>query len=408
MAGRQVAPPAPILFVHNGSNWITGSERCLLDLIDGLDRSRFAPVLLCNADALASAARALDVPVHRSAGWRTNASGLLPARTAILEAREIVRLHGIRLIHANDEEPIKALVPVARAARIPLVAHLHIMSNAEERQWSWLHQVSMAVGVSQAAIRGLLDDGFPAERTRVIYNAVDPQRLGRGNARALRGALGIGTHSVVIAMIGSLIPRKGGDVVLDAFAALRARRPDCHLLLLGDGSARESLERQATSLGVGAWVHFLGRRDDVGAVLRDATDIVVSAAQQEAFPLSLLEAAYFALPVVASDIEPHRESLQAGETGLLVPVDDAAAFAEALDTLVGDEILRRRMGRAAAQRARASFLVGRYVREFEELYGTLLTQPRRRFGWVGGLVWPRAYNAWARSAAGRRLQPFRR
>ena len=400
----RVLAAAPVLFVHHGLDWITGSERCLLDLMARIDRSRYSPVLLCDADALSAAAAAMDVPVHRSAGWHAEDSGLCPRPAAVRQARDIVRRHGIRVIHANDEDPIKSLVPVARAERIPLLAHLHIISNADERRWSLLHQVSMAVGVSRAAIQGLIDDGVPAHRLRVIYNGVDTVRLERGDARGLRAELGIGEREVTVAVVGSLIDRKGVDVVLAAFAALRASRSDCHLIVIGDGPERTTLERETAALGVGSSVHFLGRRDDVGAILRDATDIVVSAAKQEAFPLNLLEAAYFEIPVVASDIEPHKESVCAGETGMLVPGGDAAAFARALHLLAGDPQLGRRFGAAARRRVLDRFLVDRYVSEFEALYADLLSRPPRQFGWLGGTRWPPAYRKWVTAALRRRIR----
>src|SRR5512132_408772 len=60
------APPATttVLYVHGGGHWIRGSERCLLDLIAGVDRSRFTPVLWCDGDGLAAAAADLGVPVE--------------------------------------------------------------------------------------------------------------------------------------------------------------------------------------------------------------------------------------------------------------------------------------------------------------------------------------------------------
>lgn len=394
---------APILFVHNGQDWIRGSERCLLDLLAGLDRERFYPVLLCNGKALAEAATQLGVSVHRSNGWQQSSGSLLPDRKLVGEARTIVRHYGIRLIHANDSDPIKTLIPVARGAAIPLLAHLHIIDDADGRRWSGVHQVSRAVGCSRAAIAGLLDDGLAPEITDVIYNGVDPQRLSTGNCRTLRRDLGIKDDAVTLTSVGSLIERKGVDVTLEAMAMLQRDGVDCHLLLAGEGTERKALEAQARSLGIEPRVHFLGLRGDVGAVLRDATDICVSAARQEAFPLNLLEASFCGAPIVASAIEPHRESVVDGETGDLFAPGDPRAMASAVQSLVEDAVRRRRYGDAGRLRVRSQFLVDRYVARFEQTYGELLARPKAAYGWLSETRWPPVYTAWAKAAVKRRV-----
>ena len=246
--------PAPLLFVHSGQAWIRGSEQCLLDLVTHVDRARFSPVVLCDSPMLADAARAIGVPVHQVAGWPVSARRWLPSRLEMASTRRIVEQHGIRLIHANDTEPIKALLPEARRRRIPVLAHLHITINEAERRWAFLHQVALAVGVSEAAVAGLREDGFPESRITVVYNGVDPQRLERGDATDLRPRLGIAAGDVVFTSVGSLIARKGMDVLLRAFDHLSAQRPGCHLLVCGDGPERAALEAQARATGAAARV----------------------------------------------------------------------------------------------------------------------------------------------------------
>jgi glycosyltransferase involved in cell wall biosynthesis len=150
-------------------------------------------------------------------------------------------------------------------------------------------------------------------------------------------------------------------------------------------------------------VHFLGRRPDVGAILRDAGDIALSGSRQEAFPLSVLEAGFFGVPVVATDIPPHREAIEHEGTGLLVPTDDSSALAAAVARLVSDPALRRRLGEAARQRVTSRFLIGDYTRQFSELYERLLAEPPYRYGWLGSWTWPSAYRRSLWRAVCRRL-----
>ena len=399
--------PVPVLFVHHaGFDWIRGSTRCLLDLLTYLDRSRFAPIVWCNQPTILEAVGELHVPVCRARDW-DGGHPLRPSRAWLSEARTLIRRHGIRLIHADEFSQVSMLVPVARWARIPLLAQLHQVPSADERLWSLLHQVDLAVGTTRACITGLLDDGFPVDRAMVIYNGIDPVRLSMGNATRLRATLGIPREAVVVTILGSLIHRKAVDVALRAFARLRSLDVSCYLLVCGSGPERAALEALAESLGVDGRVKFLGERAEAGAILRDATDILLATSRDESFGLTLAEAGAFGIPAVASSIAAHVEVV-GRDAGLLVPPEDATRFALSLETLVNDRALRQRLGEAARRRVESMFLIDRYVRDFQDTYEGLLDAPSADYGWVRGVRWPHAYNDWVRQAVGRRIGAGRR
>ena len=394
-------------------DWITGSERCLLDLVANIDRRRYAPLVLCNTRSLADAAREYDVPVYQSAEWTLTGERFFPARQQVDVVSQIIRQHDVRLLHANDSDYLKVLLVAARRAHIPVLSHLHILLTNAERRAAFLHQVAMCVGVSAAAVEGIRADGFPEKSIRVIYNGVDPERLSQGNASALRSQLNIPDNAVVVAAVGSLIERKAVGVIINAVTKLgetaidsaRQSMPPVHLLVVGDGPELPALELQAVEQGGGDRIHFLGRRADVGAILRDACDVLATAAREEAFPLNPLEGAHFGLPVVASDIAPHRESILDGETGLLMPPNDSEAFAGAIARLAQNQALRRSLGEAGRLRVNERFLLSGYISSFEKVYDELLAQDRESFGWWRGAAWPPEYSRWLKSAVIRRLRP---
>jgi glycosyltransferase involved in cell wall biosynthesis len=397
----QIASAWPILFAHWGQDWIRGSERCLLDLIAHIDRERFAPVVLCNSPVFAAAASALDVPVLCDGRYRARDS-FFPEWRLAAEARQIVRRTRIQLVHVNSVDLVKWLLPAARMARIPMVAHIHLPSTRIERCYTWAHQVARVVAVSRCVAQEFLDDGLAPERVQVIYNAVDPERLNSGDASSLRRQLGIGQDEIVIVAVASLIHRKGYDLLLPAFARVRRDRPGTRLVIVGDGPDRGALATLAADLGVADAVCFLGERQDAGAILRDVADIAVSTARHETFGLTLIEAGLFALPVAASDIAPHREAVVDGETGLLA-AQDPEAIAAVLMRLVDDTPLRRRLGDAGRGRVSRDFLIGRYVQEFQDTYDNLLRGSRKTYGWWGEWTWPSAYSQWIKGAIRRRL-----
>jgi glycosyltransferase involved in cell wall biosynthesis len=395
--------PAPILFAHDGQDWMRGSERCLLDLVETIDRTRFRPVVWCNAPTLADAVRAAGAEVHESP-TTPEPDGAGPVNRALIrEARGLVHRYGIRLVHVNALDVLPPLLFAARSARVPILSHLHLIPTEPDRRWMLLHQVTLAVGVSRASLAGLLADGMPPERTTVIYNGVAASRLGTGSAAGLRAELGISPSAMVAATVASLIHRKGIDTAVRAVAQLVAEGRDVHLLVCGDGEEEGALRTLARTLGAAPRVHFLGVRSDVGPLLRDATDVLVSAARLEAFPLNLLEAGACGVPVVVSDIAPHLEAVQDGVTGVIVPTEDASAFAAALAALANDPERRRQMGAAARARVETEFSFRRWIADFERTYDELLARPRSTLGWVRGSTWPPVYTAWLRDAIGKRL-----
>ena len=393
----------PILFVHYGQDWIRGSERCLLDLVANLDRTRYAPIVWCNAATLAASARDAGATVYHeptvAGGERAPA---LLGRVA-WRALTLVRRHKVRLIHANDMTPFPSLVGAARLHRIPLVAHMHLIPTEPERRWSLLHQATLAVGVSRASIVGLAEDGMPEDRIAIVYNGVDVEALAAAPPSSVRHELGIAPTALVATVVASLIDRKGIDVVIRALAELRGRDRDVHLLLCGDGVDEPKLRALAAELGVGGATHFLGARTDVGEILNGSTDVLVSAARLEAFALNLLEAAACGVPAVVSDIAPHLEAVVDGATGLVVATDDTAAFAHALARLADDPALRRTLGDNARDRVRSSFTLERWLRDLDRIYTELIARPRGTLGIVRGSTWPPGYTTWLRSAVARRL-----
>ncbi|MCU0621700.1 MAG: glycosyltransferase, partial [Gemmatimonadales bacterium] len=290
------------LFVHYGDDWIRGSERVLLDILGGLDRTRFRPLVWCNAAAMEQEVAALGVPVVRAdfAHIEPEAplgAGLAGVRRLVREGRSLVRAHRIGLIHANGGAPTQWMVPVARLEGVPLVAHLHSYYKSHYRHLYLLHEADVVVGCSRYVLEGVAADGVRESRLRVLHNGVSPERL-----RAFPAASRPAGDGPVLTSLGSLIGRKGHDVTLRALRLLRERGHAPTLLVFGSGPERASLEALAGELGVSDLVTWMGDRPEAPAFLRDATDVLVHAARDEAFGLALLEAGEMGLACVATQV----------------------------------------------------------------------------------------------------------
>lgn len=377
-----------ILFVHYGDEWIRGSEQCLIDLVDGLDRTRFEPVVWCNGRLLAEhlAAKGYDARQYRFDllfNWNLDLSNLRPYFRMIGDAKRLLRAARIDLVHCNSGGPAQWMIPACRSLRLPMLTHVHCAYSRRERYLLGLHQSPFLAGVSASTLTDFLADGYPADCTRVVYNGVDLRRIAGGPSTDARRVLGLEPGAVVIASVGSLVEHKGHDVVVRALHLARRNAPASKLvgIIVGDGPERSALERLVGELDVD--VRFLGYRRDVGAILRDATDILALASRREALGLVLLEAAHFSVPAVATAVGGIPEIVLDRQTGLLVPPDDPAAMAAAIVELATDAQMRDRLGATARQRMMQNFTADRMVAGFQDIYGQLLARERRSWGWLG-------------------------
>ena len=105
----------------------------------------------------------------------------------------------------------------------------------------------------------------------------------------------------------------------------------------------------------------------------------------------MVEAGYFGVPSVVTAIPPHREIVEDGRNGLLFEPGNPAQLADRITRLAVDRELGRQLGARARERVRESFMADRFVGEFEELYRSLISRPRWRNGWLGGVRFPSSY-----------------
>src|SRR5690606_9207567 len=123
-------------------------------------------------------------------------------------------------------------------------------------------------------------------------------------------------------------------------------RGDLHLVFVGSGSpVMEQTRAHVATLGLQARIHFMGMRNDVPNLLA-GMDIFALATKQEASGTVYVEAEACGIPVIGTDVGGVAEMMRDGVTGILVPVQDQAALAAALDRLIEDPALRRSMGQA--------------------------------------------------------------
>ena len=152
--------------------------------------------------------------------------------------------------------------------------------------------------------------------------------------------------------VGRLEERKGFPVAVDAFAQLARACPDLRLLVIGDGSERDAVDR--LDADVRARVEMLGRVDDdrLPSYLKAADIYIGPATGGESFGIVLAEAMAAGKPIVASDIDGYRDVARDGLEALLVAPGDAPALVTAVREVLDDPRLAKSLGEAGARRAR--------------------------------------------------------
>ena len=174
------------------------------------------------------------------------------------------------------------------------------------------------------------------------------------------------TEKTVIG-VGHLVPVKGFDVLIKAFGRIAGKHPDWRLTIWGLGDHRDRLMAIAAELGFADRLDLPGLTDQPGAWADDAGIFVLSS-RHEGFPNTLLEAMAAGLPVIATDcpVGGPRAMIDHDTSGLLVPSEDEAAMAAALDQLITDDAGRDRLAAAARQRAEA-FALDKIMARWTEL-----------------------------------------
>lgn len=233
---------------------------------------------------------------------------------------------------------------------VPVIVSERSNPQAQQIPWPWsalrprMYRRAAAVVVLTSAAAEMVAPWTPRPPV-VIPSAIDLPSSGVAVSSAAQPPRA-GRH---IVGIGRLETEKGFERLLQAFAAIADVHPDWTLAIHGEGSCRAELEQQRDRLGLGGRVDFPGWTRPIWPVLT-ASDLFVLPSRYEGFPSALLEAMSAGLPCIAFDC-PHgpAEVIRDGVDGLLVPADDTAALAAALDRCLRDPQLRSSLGSRAVE-----------------------------------------------------------
>jgi glycosyltransferase involved in cell wall biosynthesis len=223
---------------------------------------------------------------------------------------------------------------------------------------------NVLVAVSARTHQQALREGVRDGRIVVILNGISPVSVETVGRLEVRKEAGVGADDLFLLSVGRLVYQKAHEVLVAAMPAVLKKFPNAKAGICGDGVLRPDLEAQIQSLGLSDSVKLLGKWDNVAKFLASA-DVFVLPSRWEGLPIALLEAMSAGLPVVATNVEGVDEVILEGENGLLVPVENTDALADAILQLLADPQRLRRMGAAAKARVlelyTADHMCGQYL-----------------------------------------------
>ncbi len=325
-----------------------GGQMSLLTLAQGLATRGHRQTIVC--------------PEESELARRAAAKGFPVAQTIARDA-DIVHSHSGRahndVIRATLGAKVRRVTTrhVAFAPKHPLIHRLKYGQTCDG-----------IIAVSNAVRQMLTDSGIPASIIRVIHTGIEiPPRAPSPDERAgARVKYSLTRDQFAVGHLGAFTREKGQDIAVEAAQVLKASLPQAHWLLAGDGPEREELEADAPST-----IQFPGFVSD-RATFYSALDLFIMPSRSEAWGLAALEALAYAVPVIASDLGGLREIVEPGANGWLVPPDDAAALASAIQRAANlPTATLASMGTKGRTRA-AMFSINTMVQQTEAFYRELL------------------------------------
>ena len=361
---------------------VGGPAVIVAELMRGLDKSRFDQILVtgyCDeneADYLETVAT--DINAVRIAGLGRSVSFLADFK-AFFGLVSLIRRFKPDVIHTHTAKAgvlgrLASLLAGRGAVRIHTF-HGHLLhgyfNNVTTKiviliEKFFAARTSILIAIGSKVRDELIAAGIgKAEKYRVFFPGLPaPKTLSKSDAQR---ALGLTSEVLYCTFVGRLTQIKRPDRLLDVAAECKKRGLNLHFLVAGEGELFESAK--ARSLQDQLQVTFLGWRKDIDQIFA-ASDMAILTSDNEGIPLTLIQAAQSALPIVATSVGSISDIVINESTGYLTD-STAESLADAIEKLVRDSQLRTLMGEAGKARTAQYFSLARMLKDHSDLYSSL-------------------------------------
>lgn len=303
----------------------------------------------------------------------SRAKYLNPLRN-VRETMAVFRRERFDVIHSHGYRADLIALAVAKRFGLPVVSTCHGFIGTDRRLDLYnrldlflLRSFTRVIAVSDSLQQHLVSHGVRAERIHVITNAVGDAAPAPDARPRIRALLELPEDAFLFGFVGRLSEEKGVDDLLQALAGMSDERRTGHVLLVGGGPRRDTLERSVRALGLDGRVHFAGFQPDPSSWY-SAMDAFVLPSLTEGTPMALLEAMAHGLPCIATSVGGVPDVLSDRRNGLLVPSSDPVALASAMRRVLADHGFRSEMGAAGRRSVRERYDVRTWVRRTRAVY----------------------------------------
>jgi glycosyltransferase involved in cell wall biosynthesis len=363
---------------------VGGAEQQLLELVRGIDKTNFNPIVVSLYPGGDHEQEVRDIQgtelicLHRKGKYDFS---ILLKVLRLLQKRcvDVIQPY---LTPAKFFELLPALVnrtPMKVMTQRGMIIDSGLDTNFYLRAETYLARFADWVIPNSNAIKDeLVRRGVKPGRIRVIYNGINLRRLNSDPARVaeIRSRIGVPPDGKVVGITARLDPVKDHAMFLQAALIISRVMPSTRFAILGDGPLRADLEKQARELGLAERVAFLGMQQDVGSYVSAFDLACLTSMDREGCSNATLEAMALGKPVVVTDAGGNREVVEHGKTGLIVPVRNPQALADAVLNCLGRPDWAREMGQHAREAVFIRFSLERMVQDYQNLYEEGLSNMR--------------------------------
>jgi len=365
---------------------VGGAEQQLMELVKGMDKNRFEPIVvsLYPGGALEPEIKAMPgvelICLHRR------------GRFDFLVLFKIFRL--LRQKRVQIIQPF--LTPASFFGMMPSFMNRRLVKIVTERcgvrvnprLGSSMYRkaedfltrfADWVVPNSKSGEDYVIKRGIKPASVKVIYNGINLERLKPNPdvVARIRQQVKLPDGGKIVGITASLTPAKDHITFLKAAKIVSLTVPETRFMVLGDGPLRPDLERLAQELGIDSVVTFFGNQRDVGSYISAYDIACLTSFDHEGCSNATLEAMALGKPVVVTDIGGNREVVENGINGLLVPPKNPEILAQNIIRCLQQPELAQRIGQQARQKVLAQFSIPRMVQEYQDLFENALRQKEK-------------------------------
>jgi len=348
-----------ILFVNANSGW-AGGETTLFAILERLDK-KFRPLLLCPSEGpLVDNARAANVEfVIIPMNYLTMRTSPLKYLRTVHQVIKVIKKNSIDLVYVNDLFANQFSLPAAKLARVPILCHVQVPVTPKDIMTNFINFSDIIVCVSKSVSRVLSSRFMEKGKLKVIYSGIDIERFNVKAGSFFRDTLGLSNKDFVVAVVGSIEPRKGQDYFIQAVPDILKEINNVKFIITGETIERNTsyamkLFRMVEDLELKNKIVFTGFIKDI-PTLMNSIDLLVLPSLEEALARVLIEAMAAMKPIVATNVDGIPEAVVDKQTGILVPPKNSKALANAIIYLLKDPDIAKKMGIEGRKRVKRFF-----------------------------------------------------